>query len=153
VRFETRRLRAAEWLIGAASAALLIDLFALPWYGIDLATPRRVYIYRSAQSVDGWNALTTLRYLILLTALFGLAIWWFQATRGAPALPAALTVVAAIPSGLELLGLLWRLLLDGPGDGIGTRVGAYIGLVLSAAILGGIYWSMRVDAPAAETVA
>jgi hypothetical protein len=121
----------------------------LPWYGVDLGTPRRVYNYPSAPTVDGWNGLTTLRWLIVLTALVGLAIWWFQGTRSAPALPTALTVVAAIPSGVELIGLLWRVILDGPGAGIGTRAGAYIGLVLSAAILGGIYWSMRVDAPVA----
>jgi hypothetical protein len=136
-------------VIGAASAALIIDLFALPWYGIDVGAPRRVYTYpaRPSLTANGWDSLTAVRYLILLTAFVGLAIWWLQATRAAPALPVVVTILAAIPSGLELLAVVWRVLIDLPGSGLGARAGAYVGLALSVVLAAGIYRSLRVDAP------
>ena len=122
MRFDTRRLRAPEWTIGIASALLLLDTFALPWYAIGFTHGRLIVTY-PASALDGWNSLTVLRYLIVLSALLGLAVWWLQATRESPAIPTVLTVLFTIPSGLLLLALLWRVLIDNPGiHGLGSAV-------------------------------
>ncbi len=151
MRFQSSKLRAPEWLIGAASALLLLDTFLLPWYGIGFKLGSGLIVNYPHADLDGWHALTVLRFLILLTALLGIAIWWLQATRDAPALPTVLTEIAIIPSGLLLLGLVWRVLIDVPGiHGISTRfvevkLGGYLGLLFDAMIAVGVYRSLRQD--------
>ncbi|MGO9754350.1 MAG: hypothetical protein ACLP8S_31320 [Solirubrobacteraceae bacterium] len=150
MRLEPSRLRAAEWVIGIASAVLLVDMFLLPWYEVAL-THNGLIASFPASALDGWHSLTLLRYLILLTALVGLAIWWFQATRESPAVPVILTVLEMIPSGLLLLTLIWRILIDNPdihgepSQNVEAKLGAYLGLILAAAILLGTYRSLRQD--------
>ncbi len=134
--FQATRLRTAEWLLGAASAALVIDTFLAGWYD---AT--------GGDGVNGWQALTVLRYLIVVCALAGLATWWAQATRRAPAIPVCLTVLTLFVSSILVLALIWRVLIDPPasGPGSGVAAGAYLGLFLAALIANASYRSLRVD--------
>jgi len=150
MRLQASRLRAAEWVIGIASAVLLLDTFLLPWYEAGF-THNGLIVSFPATALDGWHSLTMLRYLIVLTALVGLAIWWFQATRESPAVPTVLTVLEMIPSGLLLLTLIWRVLISSPAvhgfasQFVEVKLGAYLGLILAGAILLGSYRSLRQD--------
>lgn len=137
-------------MIGLASALLLIDTFLLQWYEVGYTHNRLIVAY-PASALNGWDSLSVLRYLIVLSALLGLAIWWLQATRQSPAVPTVLTVLFTIPSGLLLLALIWRVLIDIPGihglaaQFVEAKLGAYLGLVLSAALALGTYRSLRED--------
>ena len=136
MNFQATRLRPAEWLLGAASAALLVDVFVPSWYAM-----------AGGHGVNGWQALAVLRYLIVGCALVGLATWWVQATRRSPAIPVCLTVVTLFVSSILVLTLIWRVLIDPPtsGPGSGVDAGAYIGLFLAALVANASYRSLRVD--------
>ncbi len=156
MRFETWRLHAPEWMIAVASALLLIDTFALPWYEVGATFGRSIVQYPHT-STNGWNSLTVLRYLIVLTALVGLAIWWLQATRESPALPTVVTELAIVPAGPLLLALIWRVFITPasiyglPTQFVETKAGAYLGLLLAALIVIGIYRWLRVDGISSRT--
>jgi hypothetical protein len=154
VQFKASRVRGGEWIIGGASLALLVSTFVFQWYGLTSTFAPTAASEGYPTGVDAWNGLATLRWLILLTGLVGLLAWWLQSTRRAPALPVAFTAIEAVLSGVLLLGLIWRILIDKPavllaGDAgvnvIAPQVGAYAGLVLTAAILAGTYISLRED--------
>ncbi len=159
MRFDSSKLRTPEWLIGAASALLLLDTFLVAWYAIGGQVQPGLFVQFPHSSVDAWHALTVVRFLILLTALLGIAVWWLQATREAPAVPTVLTEVAIIPAGLLLLALIWRVLIDVPGIyGIRTqfvevKLGAYLGLLFDAIIVVGVYRSLRQDYAPQEAAA
>jgi hypothetical protein len=159
------RLRAPEWIVGAASAALLVDAFSLRWYGSDGAIIRRssggsslFLIPGHWRALDGWGSLPVLRWLLLLTCLLGLAVFWAQAARRAPALPVSLTVLELIAASALLAGLVWRVLFElpspavlgvHPSSPVDREGGAYAGLALALALVAGAYASLRRDGAAA----
>ena len=147
MRFEIGRLRGGEWIVGGASVALLIALFALPWFGLKAAFAPTRSTLGGATNYDGYTTFPVIRWLIFLVVVAGLATWWFQATRRAPALPVSMTVVTVTLGTLLLLSLIYRVLIHPPQLGIYTEMkyGAYAGLILAAVVLVGTYLSLRED--------
>lgn len=170
MRFRISRLTSGEWLLGIASAALIVDLFAVPWFHIiggwwsypPLSvvhyyphlhsrviphSPGPVILHVGTQA-NGWQSFSVLSPFALIVAALGALIWWLAATQRAPALPASL---AAIELGLSLLLVVWllvRVFLDVPGIGpdgaaVGRQAGAYIAVVLALAMMAGAYRSLR----------
>ena len=142
--FDPARLRRGEVIVGAGAVVLLASMFALKWYGLN------------GRSVSGWDALTTLRWLVLVTVLCAAALVFTQVTRRSPAVPVTLSVFVTVLGLLTTLTLIYRVLIDAPGD---QKAGAFVGLAGAIAILVGGYLSMRAegvadrDAPAEiETV-
>ncbi len=125
-----------EWLLGIASAALIVDVFALPWF------------QANGVHANGWQSLSVLPPFILVVAALGVLVWWLTATQRAPALPASLTAVLL---GLSLVLLVWlmiRVFLDVPGIGppgahVGRQSGAYVAVGLVLALFAGAYRSLR----------
>jgi hypothetical protein len=103
----------------------------------------------ASTSITGWQALPTLRWLILATILAALALTWFQGARRAPALPASLSVIALVLSVLSALGLIYRVLISVPGpDALGeAKAGAYIGLACALVLVYGAFRSLREEDP------
>ena len=89
MRFELSRLRSGEVLAGAAAVVLLVCLFALPWYGLNSSVASIAQRLGVSTSRTGWDSLTTLRWLILITSLSALALVYLQGTRRAPLEPGA----------------------------------------------------------------
>jgi len=139
VRPKLSRVRAPEWVIGVASAAMLVVLFATPWYGYD----HRVH-------ESGWQALAILGPFALLVGVLGVAVPLLQATRRAPALPVSATAFELLFSLLLSIALVVRVLIAHPGGAIDARYGAYLGLGLAVAVLVGCYGSLRTDGIAPE---
>jgi hypothetical protein len=159
--FDPSRLRRGEIIVGAGSVVLLASMFALEWYGITTelrpTAPSLVY----STSVNGWDALTNVRWLMLLTIACGLALVYLQAARRAPAIPVTLSVVVTVLGLLTVLVLIYRVLINEPGSDavVEQKAGAFMGLASAIAIEIGGYLSMRdegiaeKDAPAEiETV-
>jgi hypothetical protein len=121
------RLRRGELLAGIGGLALLVFLFALPW------------LSAAGHNHAGWTALPTLRWLLVITALTGLALLLTQAGLRAPAVPVSLSVIVTVLAGLSVLALVIRLLTTGDG----LCAGIFLGLAAAIVIAVGGYQSMR----------
>ena len=131
--------------MGAGSIVLLASMFVLKWYG-PTAQPRPTAASLDVTaSVNGWDALTGVRWLMLLTIACGLALVCLQAARSAPAIPVTLSVIVTVLGVLGALVLIYRVLINEPGNdaAIGQKAGAFVGLASAIAIVIGGYLSMR----------
>ena len=126
--FAPSRLRRGEIIAGLSGIALLIVLFVIPWFRFAAHT-----------DASGWESLPTLRWLIAAVALMGVLLAFFQASRNAPALPVAWSVIVTTLSAVMTVLVIIRL----PTDGGRPRFGAYLGLVASAALTVGAFISLR----------
>jgi len=126
------RLRAGEWLAAAAAIAIPITL-ALPWYG---ARARET-------TVTGFESFTAIDVLLVLSAAVGLALAILQATQEGPALPLAFGVLTVTAGGIATLLALYRVIDEpGPDEFIDVRLGAWLGLVATAALTAGGWLSI-----------
>jgi hypothetical protein len=132
------RLRPGEIIAGASGVLLLVFMFVLPWY--DVKSTLGV-----STRLNGWHALTHLRWLMIVTVIAALALAYFQAARRAPAIPVTLSVIVTVLALLTVLLLIYRVLINVPGgDGlVDVRAGAYLGLLSALALLYGGFASMR----------
>jgi|SRR3981081_2153794 hypothetical protein len=137
------RLRRGELIVGAGSVVLLASMFLLKWYAFEGRLPPNAVGIRP--SLNGWQGLTTLRWLMLVTVLCGLALVYLQAARSAPAVPVSLSVIVAVLGFLTALALLYRVLISTPGaDGlVSVKPGGYVALASAIVIFYGGYRSMR----------
>ncbi len=143
--FHPGRLRSGELIVGASAVALLVSTFALSWYGLKARLVPTAAQLGSSTSSTGWNSLTHVRWLVLLTIIVALALVFFQGARRAPAIPTALSVIITVLAILTLLALIYRVLISTPGSGNPTdlKPGAYVGLLSALALTYGGYLSMR----------
>lgn len=118
------RLRGGEVVVGLSAVALLVLMFAVHWYG----------------SRTGWQQLTHLRWLILVTALSGLALVWFQATCRSPAIPVSLSVIVTVLALITAVWIGWRVIVSQPPH---QHVGAVLGLLAACGMVAGGWLSMR----------
>jgi hypothetical protein len=145
------RLRSGEWIVGIASLALLVVVFAAPWFGAGHASgsPDRI----QQVTDNGWQSLSILGPVTVLVALLGLAVWWLQACCRAPALPVSATVLETLLSFALLIGLVVRVVFAHPAvlaagrsdSSTHVKYGAWTGLALVVVVLAGSYRSLRTD--------
>lgn len=143
--FDPGRLRKGEWIVGAGSIVLLASMFLLKWYGLTAAVITTAQRLGITTSVNGWHGHTTLRWFMLVTALLGLALAYFQAARRAPAVPVSLGAITFVAALITFLALLYRVLINEPGPDslIDQKVGAFVGLVATLVIVLGAFLSLR----------
>jgi hypothetical protein len=124
------RLRAGERLAIAGALALLAVSF-LPWYRVS-----------GGGTDDGWDVFGVLTALMLLA---GLATVWLAittVTERSPALPIAATVWGTLLTFIGVLAAIIRL-LDDPSATAGTRIGPWLALLCTVAMLVGCWLSLR----------
>ncbi len=148
--FEPRRLRSGEAIAGGGGLLLLIFMFALKWYALSGPLSQTAANVGAKTSWTGWSGLSHLRYLVLLTALAAIALAIFQAAERAPAIPVAASVIVTVLGILSVLALIYRVLINPPGPGsfVDQQAGAYLGLLVTIAIVYGGYRSMREESGA-----
>jgi hypothetical protein len=150
--FRSDRLRIGEWLLGAGSVLLLIDLFGLTWFEYRPAFHATATMLGQRVTANGWDTFEVIGPLTLVVCAAGMAIFVFTASRRSPALPVVISTLLA-PVSFTLAGLIAiRVLLDQPtvhlaqaggANVIDTRPGAYIGLVLGVLLFAGNYTALR----------
>jgi hypothetical protein len=147
VEFDRSRLRNGEWIVGAGSLVLLASTFLFKWYALSGPLVQTASKLGISTSVNGWHALSNLRWLIVLTGLVGLAMFYVQGSRRAPALPVSLTVIATVLGFLTSIALIYRVVIDKPGgySDIQLRFGAIAAMLSAIAITTGGYRSLRED--------
>ena len=159
MRLRTTRLTHAEWMLGAGSLLLLIDLFAASWFSYGDRYHAFAAELGQSVSANGWNTFNLLGPLTLIVCLAGVAILWLSASRPSPALPVVITTLLLPVSFVQAVLVAIRVLLDRPSvhltqaggaNVIGARPGAYIGLALSVLVFAGVYLSLRRESVAAE---
>jgi len=132
VGFDAGRLRKGELVAGGGAVLMLADVFMLPWFGAPASRPG---------SLDGWHALTDIRWILLLTIAVSLALVYCMAARRSPAIPITLSIFTSVLGGLSSLLLVYSL-IDQPGA---ARLGMYAGLIDAVVIAYGGYLSMRAE--------
>lgn len=147
MEFDRTRLRSGEWIVGAGALVLLASTFLFKWYALSGPLVPTARFLGLSTSVNGWHALSILRWLIVLTALAGLAAFYVQGSRRAPALPVGLTVIATLLGFLTSIALIYRVVINEPGgySAIHQRFGAFAGMFSAIAITIGGYRSLRED--------
>lgn len=131
--------------MGASSLVLLASMFLLSWYGLKSRLAPTAAQLGVSTSVNGWNGLTHVRWLVLVTVIVAFALVYFQATRGAPAIPVSLSVIVTVLGLLTVLALIWRVLIERPGSDalVSLRAGSVVGLVSALSLAYGGYLSTR----------
>jgi hypothetical protein len=138
MEFDPSRLRRGELLAGASAVLLAIFLAGGKWYGAGSG---------NGGSQTGWQALTDLRWLLLITIVAAVALVIFQATRRAPAIPVTMSLIVMLLGIVTVLALIYRVLIDPPPH---QEAGAYLGLLSAIGIMVGGYLSLRQEGVAAR---
>jgi hypothetical protein len=122
------RLRRGELLAGTGAVLLLVFLLAGKWYG------------HGGGSRTGWEAVTTLRWLVLVTIVAALALVVAQVTRRSPAIPVTLSMIVAVLGLITVLALIYRVLINPPAH---EQAGAFLSLLSAVGLAYGGYLSFR----------
>jgi hypothetical protein len=133
---DVNRLSRGEQIAGAAAVLLFIDMF-LHWYSANVSDSISRLAARAgvSTSVSAWEAFSYTDLLLLVTILVALAMVGMRAMGTSANLPVSLPLVAAVLGALMTLLVLYRILNQpGPNDFINVEYGAFIGLILIAAL-------------------
>jgi hypothetical protein len=122
---DLRRLRAGEWIVGAAGVIALVALF-IPWYEGD---------------VSGWEALTITDVLLALLALGAIALVFVTAAQRTAAVPIAYEGILTLAALAIFAAVAFRV-ANPPGD-LDRAGGAFLGLLAAFSILAGSLVAMR----------
>ena len=122
------RLRRGELLAGTGAVLLLVFLLAGKWYG------------HGSGARTGWEALTSLRWLLLVTIAAALALVAAQVARRSPAIPVTLSMIVTVLGLITVLALVYRVLVN---PLVHEQGGAILGLISAIALAYGGYLSLR----------
>lgn len=140
MEFRPSRLRRGELVAVGAAVALLVLVFLVPWYGVSARAGGNAR--GAATSIDGWDGLTHIRWLVLVTIAVAIALAVLQGACRAPALPVSFSMIATVLGALTSVGLIYRVLISAPGPG-DPKPGAYLALVSALGLTYGAFCSLR----------
>jgi len=138
------RSDAGEVISAACAVALLVLMFAAKWFGVNELPGRASGAGRST-AIDAWQAMTLLRWLMLLTIIVALTaplLHLTQRTHGATTSTGG--VVAALGTITALL-LIYRVLINppAPDEIVDQKLGAVLGMLCALGIAFGGHASLR----------
>jgi len=118
-------------LAGASAVLLAIFLVGGKWYG---ATGT------NGTDQTGWQALTDLRWLMLVTIVAAAGLVFTQVACRAPAVPVTMSLIVMLLGIVTVVALIYRVLINPPPH---EEAGAYLGLLFAIGIMCGGYFSLR----------
>ena len=118
-------------LAGASAVLLAVFMVGGKWYGAGSG---------KGGSLTGWQALTDLRWLMLVTIIAAVGLVFAQAARRAPAIPVTMSLVVMLLGIVTVLALIYRVLINPPPR---QETGAYLGLLWALGVAVGGYFSLR----------
>jgi len=157
VNVRLSRLQVTDWLLGVSAVALIVVLFAAPWYEVKPQFRDSLLAVGERVSASGWQTFTWVGPLCLIVGLAGIAYAWLQATRRSPALPVVVVTLLTPPALLLVLALLVRVFIAVPtlslssgANALQPASGAYVGFGLSLLIAVCAWLSLRREGVARE---
>jgi hypothetical protein len=150
--------------MSAASALLLLVLMVgVAWYGVDGIPGRPGSPSRVTGAETGWQAMTDLRWLVLLTVILAFAVLVVHAARPTRQAVAGLRLALLVTASATALALIVRVLIDLPSSErvVDQKPGAILGMVASMGIAYGAGEAVReqrarlaapAPSPGAETI-
>ena len=143
---DVKQLDRGEIIATVGGVLLAISIF-LAWYSLGNKFAHINGCHGPNTSCSGWNALTILRYLLLLAALAPVILAWIIVRGHALSWPRGeLTAVTALAA---LTFTIFRGLIDKPGTPSGeisVNYGWFVALVGGLLILAGSIWRSRESA-------
>jgi len=127
-------MRAGERVCLAGGVALLVLMFVTQWYGA-VELPRHALTAAPPTATGPWSQLRLLRWLMLITALAGIALPGVGLVRRSRyALPAGRVIM--VLAVLTSLALFYRVLINPPSAAAidDVKLGAYLALLSAVAI-------------------
>ncbi|HEY2162183.1 MAG TPA: hypothetical protein VGH24_12815 [Solirubrobacteraceae bacterium] len=141
VRADQRVALTRGEVVAAASALLLLILmFATQWYGV-AGIPGTSAHAQAVSTENAWNALTVVRWLMLLTILVALAAVAMHAVGVSRSIVALVRLAVAGLGSLTALLLTYRVLINlpSPADVVDQKLGAVLGVACGYGIaVGGV---------------
>jgi hypothetical protein len=140
-----RRLTRGELVSGASAVALLVLSLAVPWYGVDGIPGRPGSRTGMAGTQTGWQGLSDVRWLILLTVLVAFATLAVHAFGPARQTVAALRLALLALGWANALVLIVRVLIDLPSPDrvVDQKLGALMALLAALALAFGASEAVR----------
>ena len=133
------RVHMGELLSAGSGLVLLISLFAVKWYGV-AGVPDPSYARPAVSTaVDGWNALTGIRWLILATIIVAVGSIGLHVSQLQHGVKTDTSRIITALGGLTALLLTDRVLIELPSGQrvIDQKLGAFIGLAAALGVLWG----------------
>jgi hypothetical protein len=139
-----RRAEPGELISALSALVLFVLMFAAKWYGVD-QLPGTTSGFERVTSENAWDALTLLRWLMLLTIVVAIGALVLHATQSAHG---TTTDTSGLITGLGTVTailLIYRVLIDLPSANqvVDQKLGAMLGLLAALGIVFGGHASMR----------
>jgi hypothetical protein len=138
------RVNVGELLSAVSALLLLAVMFATKWYGV-AGVPDPSYARPATSTAEnGFNGLTDIRWVILATILAAIGSVFLHASQREHGTKTDTSRVVAALGALTALLLIYRVLIDLPGDGkvLDQKLGAFLGLLCALGIAWGGYESI-----------
>jgi hypothetical protein len=132
-------------LISAGSALVLLALmFGVKWFGIDRLPGHASGVARET-SVNAWQAMSIVRWLMLLTIFVAIGSALLHASQRSHGTTTDTGAAVTILGALTALLLIYRVLIDLPSSSqiVDQKVGAVLGILSALGIALGGHTSMR----------
>jgi hypothetical protein len=133
-------------LISAASAVLvLVLMLAVPWYEVDGIPGRAGSGGRVTTAQTGWDGLTGVRWLVLLTVLVAFAAVSMHAARPSRQAVAGVRLALLLLGSLTAVALIVRVLIDLPSADrvVDQKLGAVLGMLAALGVVLGASDAVR----------
>ena len=138
------RVHVGELISAGSALLLLVLLFATKWYGV-AGVPDPSYARPAISGAeDGWNGLTAMRWVILVTVIAAVGSVCLHASQRTHGTRTDTSRLVAGLGALTSLLLIYRVLIALPGGGtvIDQKLGAVLGLLCALGIAWGGYESI-----------
>ncbi len=132
-------------LISAGSALVLLGLmFGAKWFGVDELPGRASGVARET-AINAWDAMTIVRWLMLLTILAAVGAALLHASQRSHGTTTNTGPLVAGLGTLTAVVLIYRVLIElpSPGQVVDQKLGGVLGVVSALGIAFGGHTSMR----------
>jgi hypothetical protein len=147
-----RAAAAADWTRGelvaaGGAAALLILMFAFEWYGVAGVAGRTTTEPAVQSAVDAWDALSVLRWLMLITIVIALGSFVLHSTQRGHGSRTNTSPLLLAAGALTAAFLIYRVFIDLPlpSEVLDQKLGAVLGVFSAIAIAFGGFDALRED--------